>query len=119
MIGDRMIGIGGLGDMNALGSRINIPNDLSPGGEIVRPLIGYLGFGRGAIVVVAANLSAKGRRAFDEAHRVSRQRAVVVGSVRRKRFAVRREFGNGVAQIIGMGFSSSGLRGVVVQAAVN
>ena len=56
--------------MNALGQRIDVPNHLCAGGEIVRALVGHLNFRRGAVIILAANLYGKRRRAFNEAHRI-------------------------------------------------
>ena len=56
--------------MNALGQRIDVPNDLSARGEVVRPLVGHLGLGGGLIIVFAPDLDGEGGRAFEKAHRV-------------------------------------------------
>jgi hypothetical protein len=51
-MGGRLRGSGGLVDVNALGHRIDVPDDLRAGGEVVRPLVGHLDLSRRAIKIV-------------------------------------------------------------------
>jgi hypothetical protein len=82
VIRERLSEIRSLVDMNAFGYRVDIPNNLSAGSEVVRPFVGHLGLGRSVVVILAPNFGRKGRWALDKAHRIGRQRAVIVRSIR-------------------------------------
>src|SRR5438445_5742752 len=118
-IGSRLGWIGGAIDMNALGHRINVPNDQRAGGEVVGSLVGHLDLGGRSVVVLAADFGGELGRAFDEAHQVCGQGTVVVGSVRRERLAAGGKFWNGEADVVCVGLAFASLLGVVIEAAVN
>src|SRR5262249_46736436 len=82
-------------------------------------LVGHLGFGSGAIVVLATDFGGKGRGAFDETHRIRRHGTVVIGSDRRKRFTARRQLGNSKTNVIRKRLPPAKLLGMVIETTRN